>query len=266
MIHVEKGSEPMISSNAFLSSNFFSNNFKSNNLYDLSYLYKDYYSIQKGTYKKLLKAYYASQKDTTESSKKKSDTLSNVVNSNTTTDTTLTSVNSKADELVTSSKVLTETGSKSLFTKKQITTKDETTGDINTTYEYNKEAIVKAVKDFASDYNSLLDSTSKTTNATVLQRTVSVVNNTKFYKNSLSDIGVTIGKDNKLTVDEEKLKSADIASVKNLFQGVSSFAYTTSSKASMISSAAKKAATTPGTYGTTGKYNTYNYNSFSTYL
>ena len=253
-------------SNTYLSSNFFNAGLKNNSFNNLSSLYKDYYSIQKGTYKKLLKAYYANQKDTTESGKKKSETLSNVLNSNTTSDTTLTSVKSKADELVTSSKALSETGSKSLFRQKEITTKDETTGETTTALAYDKDSIVKAVKDFASDYNALLDSTGKTTNSTVLQRTVSVVNNTKFYQNSLADVGVTVGKDNKLTVDEEKLKNADVSSVKNLFQGVSSFASTTSSKASMISSAAKKAATMPGTYGTTGNYNTYNYNSFSTYF
>lgn len=253
-------------SNVFWSSGFFNTGVKSCSFNDLSSLCKDYYSIQKGSYKKLLKAYYATQKDTTESGKKKTKTLSNVVNSNTTTDTTLTSVKSKADELVSSSKALTATGSKSLFTKKEVTAKNEATGETTTTLEYDKDAIVKAVKEFASDYNYLLDSTSKTTNATILQRTASVINNTKFYKNSLTDIGITVGKDNKLTVDEEKLKNADIDSMKNLFQGVSSFASTTSSKASMISSAAKRAATIPGTYGTTGNYNTYNYNSFSTYL
>ncbi len=253
--------------NLFLSTGFFNNRTTTgNSLYDLSSLFKDYYSIQSGSYKKLLKAYYGSQKDTTESSKKKSTTLSNVIDSNTTKDTTLTSVNSKADELAASAKALTATDSKSLFKQKSVTTKDETTGETTTTLKYDTDAIVKAVNNFTSDYNALLDSTSKTTNATVLQRTTSIINNTKFYKNSLADIGITVGTDNKLTVDEEKLKNADMDSVKKLFQGVSSFAATTSTKASMVSSAAKRAATIPGTYGTTGTYNAYNYNSFSTYF
>ena len=256
----------MLMSNTFLSSSFFNVGLKNNSFNNLTSLYKDYYNIQKGTYKKLLKAYYATQKDTTEDSQTKSETLSNVSSTNATSDTTLTSVKSSADELVSSAKSLLETGSKSLFKEKEITTNDETTKDTTTTIDYDKDAIVKAVKEFASDYNSLLESTSESTNTTVLQRTISVVNNTKFYKNSLADIGVTIGTDNKLTVDEETLKNADVDSVKNLFHGISSFASTTSSKASLISSAAKRAATTTGTYNTTGNYNTYNYNSFSTYF
>lgn len=258
----------MVISNAFLSSSFFNTSLKSNSnsFNNLSSLFKDYYSIQSGSYKKLLKAYYATQKDTSESSNKKSTALSKLVNSNTTTDTTLTSVKSKSDELVSSASTLTATGSKSLFTKKEVTTTDASTGETTTAFEYDKDAIVKAVKNFASDYNALLDSTSKTTNSSVLQRTSSIVTNTNFYKNSLADIGITVGKDSKLTVDEDKLKNADIDAVKNLFQGVSSFASTTSSKASLVGNAAQKAATIPGTYGTTGSYNIYNYNSFSTYF
>jgi hypothetical protein len=39
----------------------------------------------------------------------------------------------------------------------------------------------------------------------------------------LSDIGVTIGENNKLVVDEDKLASADVSTVSSLFQGSGSY-------------------------------------------
>ena len=61
----------------------------------------------------------------------------------------------------------------------------------------------------------------------------------------LSKIGISVGKGNKLELDEEKLKKADIHSLKTLFTGYNSFADRIYMKATSISNAAAR---TSGTY------------------
>ena len=71
-------------------------------------------------------------------------------------------------------------------------------------------------------------------------------------ENILSKIGITIGKGNKLELDEEVLKKADISTLKTLFTGYNSFADKISMKANSISNAAARSS---GTYKNNGTYN-----------
>ena len=68
----------------------------------------------------------------------------------------------------------------------------------------------------------------------------------------LSKISITIGKGNKLELDEEVLKKADISTLKTLFTGYNSFADKISMKANSISNAAARSS---GTYKNNGTYN-----------
>ena len=56
----------------------------------------------------------------------------------------------------------------------------------------------------------------------------------------LSKIGITIGKGNKLELDEDELKKADISSLKTVFTGYNSFAGKTAQKAAGILNAANR--------------------------
>ena len=51
----------------------------------------------------------------------------------------------------------------------------------------------------------------------ILRAGASMVNVTEANRKSLSDIGISIGADNKLTIDEEKFKKADMSKVKAMF-------------------------------------------------
>lgn len=82
-----------------------------------------------------------------------------------------------------------------------------------------------------------------------------MVKNTKTYEKLLGKVGITIGSNNKLSVDEKAFKAADMSTVKTLFNGNSSFAYSTSSRASMINFSAASEANKTKTYTNTGKYN-----------
>ena len=61
-----------------------------------------------------------------------------------------------------------------------------------------------------------------------------MVNYTRANADLLKKIGISVGSDNKLTVDEDKLKASDMAVVKSVFKDSGSFGQTISAKASTI--------------------------------
>lgn len=185
----------------------------------------DYAAIRNGSYGKLMKAYYKNQSlQESEGSGNKADTKQN-----------LSMTKSGAETLKKSANALMDAG---LWEKKSVTTKDGTTGESKTTKDYDWEAITKAVKSFADSYNSVLSKASDSNNKNVLRNSVSMINTTnRTAANLLGKVGISIGEDNKLTVDKEKLKKADISDLKTLFTGNGSFADQITTKASAISRA-----------------------------
>lgn len=94
------------------------------------------------------------------------------------------------------------------------------------------------VKKFADSYNNTIDGLKKSDSANALSRGVSLVNISKAYSNTLSRIGVTVGSDNRLTVNEDKLSKASEGDLKALFNGSYSYASKVADKSSYISNAA----------------------------
>ena len=103
-----------------------------------------------------------------------------------------------------------------------------------------------------SEINSFSDYASKSNSKDVLRNAVWMTGITESNENMLSKIGITVGKGNKLELDEEALKKADISSFKTLFTGHNSFADKVSMKANSISNAAARSS---GTYKSNGTYN-----------
>jgi flagellar capping protein FliD len=96
---------------------------------------------------------------------------------------------------------------------------------------YDTDSIKKSVQEFVTAYNSYMDSAGSVENTSVLNKTLSIVKKTASNQNLLKEVGITIGKDNKLTLDEEKLESAHITTLTSLFQGNSSYGDSVSQKA-----------------------------------
>ena len=191
-----------------------------------SYSLADYASIKNGSYGKLMKAYYGKNKTA----------LSDAASATKKT-------NSK-----------TATGKDSVFKEKDITTKDEN-GVEKTTKGYDTDAIYKAVSAFADDYNSVLSAAAKSKNSSVVSTASNMVQQTVANEKMLSRIGITIGEDNKLSVDEKKLKAADMTTVKSMMNGNGSFAYGVQTKASFISMYAKNDQNkASGVYGSSATY------------
>lgn len=214
----------------------------------------DYISIKNGSYKKLLSAYYKKQaNESTTSSTEDKKTNADQTNSD---KTKLTSTKSNADDLKTATMALTSTGKNSLFEKVTKSVTDEVTGTTTEKTDYDMDKIASAISSFAKAYNDTIKSAAETDSTPILRKTAYMVSMTKANKNLLAKVGVTIGSDNTLSVDETKLKSANMNDLKTLFNGTDSYADRVNSKAVDISTASVNELYANRLYGANGKYST----------
>lgn len=219
-------------------------------------------SIRNGSYNKLLKAYYA-KVDTSSSSKTGSTTSTQKETSQDTAAQKLNgaAVRDEAADVVDSASALKKSA---LWEKKSV--KDD---EGNTKQEYDKDAIYKAVSQFVSDYNTLVESTGKSSDKSVLRTASSMVGYTKANKNLLQDIGITIGSDNKLSINEKKFKDSNMTIAKSAFAGSGSYGQTVSKNASSIyASAVAQIAKLDSatTYSNTGRYSYMTGATYNQYL
>ena len=227
-----------------LSSSSSSSSSSTNSFFSTDNTLSTYASIKNGSYSKLMKAYYAS-----DSSSSTGSSTSTSVDSA----TTIASIQSNASSLSKAADALITKGTDSLFNKTDVSTTNAD-GTKTTTNDYDMDAIYKAVSSFTDSYNNVLDSASNSSNTSILRQATDMTSLTSEYSDLLSSVGVTIGSDNKLTVDEDTLKSADISTLKTLFNGNSSYAYSIQAASSQIGYAADNEASQANTYTTAGSY------------
>lgn len=196
----------------------------------------DYAAIKNGSYGKLLKAYYAQQ------DAQKAASVGDSVQKSTLMKT-------GADALKKSAEILNNGG---LWEKKVIKKRDEQMGKEVEVEEYDWNAITKAVKSFVEDYNDVVEQSGDANAKDVLRNAVWLTGMVESNEKMLSKIGISVSKGNKMELDEEALKKADISSLKTLFTGHNSLADKVAMKAKNISNAAAR---TSGTYKSNGKYN-----------
>lgn len=245
---------------SYLFSNLGSTSSSSSSFFNYSWL-SDYASIKSGSYSKLVKAYYSEMDSSDSTSKTESKDKTSSLSTSLSQDSskTLTAIKSSADDLKESALALIETGKDSLFVEKDIVTKNED-GTETVTKGYDMDALYKAVSALVSDYNSVMEDVSESDSSTVKSAADNLTNITNIYKNSLAAIGITIGDDDKLTIDEDTFKAAKGDKIKEMFNGSHSFASTVSSQAAMINAAATREASKANTYTQSGTYS----NNYST--
>lgn len=151
-----------------------------------------------------------------------------------------------ADSLKKSADALNDS---SLWEKK----KDEKTGEEIEVEDYDWDKITKAVKSFVEDYNDVVKEAGESNTKDVLRNASWMTGMTDKNSNMLAKIGITIGKGNKLELDEDALKQADISSLKTVFTGYNSFVSKILQKATGISNAANRASATYTNNGTYSK-------------
>lgn len=218
----------------------------------------EYASIRSGSYGKLMRSYFSM--DSAKSTSKSDDSTKNTIEDLATTTSTskdstkmLAAIESDAKELTDTAKALYTRSNNKVFTK-----------DSGGSYDTDK--IYKAVKSFADDYNSMLDTAGKSSTNRISHSVSSMKNETSYNEKALKEIGITVDeKTGKLSVDETTFKSADTETIKNLFNGTGSYAYSVATKAAMTESYAKSEAAKSNTYTKNGTYN-YNYNSGNIFM
>ena len=201
-----------------------------------SFNLSDYAAIKNGSYGKLLKAYYAKQD--AEKAASGGETVQKA-----------TMMKTGADGLKKSADAL---NNDELWEKKKIKKKDEKTGEEIEVEDYDWDAITKAMKSFVEDYNDVIKQAGDSNSKDVLRNAVWLTGITESNENMLSKIGITVGKGNKMELDEDTLNKAEISTLKTLFTGHNSFADKVSMKANSISNAAARYS---GTYKSNGTYN-----------
>ncbi|MBO6208713.1 MAG: hypothetical protein J6O73_17540 [Lachnospiraceae bacterium] len=192
-----------------------------------------YRSIKNGSYRRLLKNYYGNQKEEARSAVGDSGA-------------TLTKIRSAADSLQKKSDALSS--EKLWATTENV---EEGSGKVTETLT-NPEALVKAVKEFADAYNKTIDAAAGSETKAVLRSGGWMDNMSRKNGRLLNEVGITIGSDGKLSVDEEELKKANVTTLKNLFKEVDSYAAKVSAKAAAISNSAAR---TESMYDSGGKWN-----------
>ena len=155
----------------------------------------------------------------------------------------LSNVSKESTELVNAAKKLTDTGKNGVFANQE---------------SYDADKAYKAVNDFVANYNETLDAVDKTANTTVNYAANSMSRMTGVMTGSLSKVGITVGKDGRLSVNEEEFKNAGFDKVKSLLGSNSSFTGIISSSAQRLGSAAdqqsRQMMNNTGIYGRYGSY------------
>lgn len=217
---------------------------------DLSSILSDYASIKNGSYGKLMKAYYG--KDASSSVSKL--TSSKIANGKDDSKA-LTDVQGKAGDLKKAAESLLKTGEDSLFAQKDI---EKTAEDGTKTTEkgYDKDAIYKAVSKFVDSYNSVIKSAGNSNSQSIVNAANNMVNSSASNAKMLSKVGISVGLDGTLSIDEASFKKADMKTVENMFGTKGSFAYGVQTRASYMEMYAKNdVAKVSGLYSQNAVYN-----------
>jgi len=195
----------------------------------LTNLATEYNSIRSGSYGKLLSAYYKkmnSGDSATEAIQKENENRK--------------LVGGNASSLKSAAKTLSKV-------------------DFSDTSDAGKEKSLKAIKDFVSSYNSVIDTADDVNSKSILRNAVWMTNITQKSSGLLNELGITVGKDNKLTLDETKWANAHNSTKTALFNGRQGFAEKMVYKASqMTNSSAEKASYTASAYKEDGDYTKVN--------
>jgi len=198
----------------------------SSSIGDLTSLLTDYSSIKSGTYGKLLKSYYAKNPEaatkTSESVAKKADEET----------TTYNKVSTTADSL-----------------QKSVDAVSALKEDAS------EEDTLKAVQNYVKDYNSFIDAAKDTGNTTITGRADAIQSNTASYSKQLSSLGISIGSDGKLSLNEDTFKASDKSEMSSLFSAKASYGYSVKVSAGMAASNANYEATKTSLYTSNGTYN-----------
>ena len=203
---------------------------------DMSWL-SDYASIKSGSYGKLMKSYYAAAASDDGSKDSRSSILEN-----------LTSVKDKTPEVSSETKAFNKAATAADALQSSIKTLGGLKDDAEDSAKY------EAVSSFVKNYNSVVDTASVTADKSISNRLDSIRSATAAKEKDLNSLGISIGKDGKLSIDKDTFGAADKSKINDLFADRRSYAAEVNVSAAMIQSTAGYDAARAGTYTATGSY------------
>ncbi len=199
-------------------------------------------SVRSTTFAKAIKSYYGRNDQT--ASVQKNSSVNKYNTSVYAQQSGLSNVSKESNALSEAAKKLTDDSKNGLFA-----------GEEN----YDADAAYKAVDDLATNYNDTLDAVNKTTNMAVSSAAGSMTRMTGIMTKSLSGIGITVGEDGKMSINEEEFKNAGFDKVKSMLGTNGSFARIIGSSAQRLSMAADQQSLqmSLGNTGIYGRYGSY---------
>ncbi len=99
----------------------------------------------------------------------------------------------------------------------------------------------KQIKSFVDSYNGFIDKVSQSGSSSIRQKGTDIARTANVYSSMLNRVGISVGKDNKLSFNEDKLPDITAANLKTAFTGSSSFASKLAQKAQQAGSLAGSA-------------------------
>ncbi len=191
------------SRNSIWSGSFFS----ASNLGDLGLM-------KSGVYTKMLKSYYekvGNDKETTKSSSSSSDnspTWDDIRKRYVTPEVKVDAKDTEAEKALSSVK----------STSKTLSTDASALANMDFD-KSSRDEIYDAVKKMADSYNAVVDSAKKSSLTSISKSVSWMTDDTKARAKQLEKMGITIGTDNKITVDKDKFAKANLTDIKSLFKG-----------------------------------------------
>lgn len=146
-----------------------------------------------------------------------------------------------SDSLKAAADKLTATGKDAIVTENE-----------DGTFNVDRDKLVSAVSEFVSSYNSVKERAAKSDNVSILEKASFMVGSTSANEKLLAKVGITVNKDNSLSLDTEALKNADARFVKSVFSGANSYASRISLKADQFSTLSETPKNTYQTYSASG--------------
>lgn len=168
--------------------------------------------MKSGVYTKMLKSYYEKVGNDTETKTKKSSSDSPVWdNDRKKFITPEVKVDAKEEE-----------AKKALSSVKSASKNLSTDASALANMDYDKSSrdeIYDAVKKMADSYNTVVDSAKKSSLTSISKSVTWMTDDTKARAKQLEKLGITIGTDNKITVDKDKFAQANLTDIKSVFKG-----------------------------------------------
>lgn len=181
--------------------------------------------IKSGVYKKMMNKYISNITEDEDSGKTSSDSGYKFKNL----------VSEKMEQLTSpKTETTTDKANKALSTIKSNSKKMETSANALSGMDFDKstkEELYKAAQTFVTDYNSVLKSTKDTDNVSISKSVKWMKDDIKAREKMLAKIGVTIGSDGALSLDEKKFNAANLSDIRTQMEGSSSIVGKTAQRA-----------------------------------